>query len=75
MTSEVALQATLEGLKEFVDVLVDEKLQQMLGDPDEGLELQDWVRAQLRKSLKSQSQGQRGVPLDEVLKQFGMDTQ
>jgi len=57
-------------LKELVDELVEEKLYQILKDPDEGLELSDKVKKRLEKSLKSQDNGRPGIPLDNILSNY-----
>ena len=40
-----------EDLKALVDHLVEQKLMELLGDPDEDLELNDAVKEKLTKSL------------------------
>lgn len=42
---------TLEELKELVKGLVDDRLRELLGDPDLGLELGEAMRARLKQSL------------------------
>ena len=64
---------SLNELKELVDVLIEEKLSQFLGDPDSGLELKEEVKERLRKSLKAQREGEEGIPLEEVEKQLGFE--
>jgi len=44
---------TPEELKALVSGMVDDRLRELLGDPDLGLELADTVRARLRESLMS----------------------
>ena len=68
MGNEGPLKLTLESIKELVDELVDEKLLQILKDPDEGLELREEIKNRLRRSLKSQEDGERGVLLENVMK-------
>lgn len=64
---------SLNELKELVDVLIEEKLSQFLGDPDSGLELREEVKERLRKSLKAQRKGEEGIPLEEVAKRLGFE--
>ena len=64
---------SLNELKELVDVLIEEKLSQFLGDPDSGLELKEEVKERLRKFLKAQREGEEGIPLEEVEKQLGFE--
>jgi hypothetical protein len=44
---------TMEELKALVTSMVDDRLRELLGDPDLGLELADTVRARLKDSLLS----------------------
>ncbi len=44
---------TPEELKELVKGLVDDRLRELLGDPDLGMELGEAVRARLKASLAS----------------------
>ena len=45
---------SLDELKELVKGLVDDRLRDLLGDPDLGLELNDTLRARLKNSLASE---------------------
>ena len=44
---------TLEELKALVNVIVDDRLRELLGDPDLGTEMGEAVRARLKQSLAS----------------------
>ena len=44
---------TPEELNALVSGMVDDRLRELLGDPDLGLELADTVRARLKESLMS----------------------
>ncbi len=44
---------TVEELKQLVQGLVDDRLRELLGDPDLGLELGEGLRARLKQSLAS----------------------
>ncbi|HEY7531171.1 MAG TPA: hypothetical protein VH681_00150 [Nitrospiraceae bacterium] len=46
-------QLTLDQLKELVTGLVDDRLRDLIGDPDLGLELGQSLRARLKASLAS----------------------
>jgi hypothetical protein len=45
---------SVEQLKELVQSLVDDRLRELIGDPDLGLQLGDSLRARLKQSLASQ---------------------
>ncbi len=42
---------SLEQLKELVQGLVDDRIRELIGDPDLGLQLGDSLRARLKQSL------------------------
>ena len=44
---------SMEQLKELVQGLVDDRLRELIGDPDLGLQLGDSLRARLKHSLAS----------------------
>lgn len=68
------LHLPVKEIKELVDELVEEKLLRLLKDPDEGLELRQDIKARLRSSLKSQTDGEKGVLLEDI-QQHGLITQ
>jgi hypothetical protein len=52
---------------------VEQKLLELLGDPDEGLELQEQVKVRLRRTLKAQQDGDRGIPAADVPAELGLE--
>ncbi len=63
---------SIAEFKSLINNVVEEKLQEMLGDPDWGLELKDEVSKRLQRSLKETQQGRRGIPLEEVAEKLGL---
>jgi len=59
---------TPEELKALVSGMVDDRLRELLGDPDLGLELADTVRARLKESLMSTER----LTGDEVAEKLGL---
>ncbi len=57
-----------DQLKELVQGLVDDRLRDLLGDPDLGLTLSEEVRARLKQSLASSDR----VTGDEVAERLGL---
>jgi hypothetical protein len=57
-----------KGFKELVNGMVDDRLCELLGDPDLGLPLDETVRARLKESLAS-SERMTG---DEIAEQLGL---
>jgi len=58
---------SIKKIKPLVDELVEQKLYDLLGDPDEGLVLKSSVKKRLEKSLKTQSKGITAKKLAEKL--------
>jgi hypothetical protein len=63
-------ELTVDQLKALINELIDEKLEQMLNDPDEGLVVREEIIAKL-KAQKS-SRGKR-IPMEQVAKEFGLN--
>ena len=59
---------TLNELKELVKGIVDDRLRELLGDPDLGMELGDAVRARLKASLASTER----ITGDEAAEKLGL---
>ncbi len=59
---------SMEQLKELVQGLVDDRIRELIGDPDLGLQLGDSLRARLKQSLVS---GER-LSGEEMAQQLGL---
>jgi len=59
--------------KALIQEAVEEKLEEILGDPDLDRELQEKVRERLERSLAATGRGERGVPVEEVAKKAGLE--
>jgi hypothetical protein len=59
---------TPEQLKELVQGLVDDRLRELIGDPDLGLQLGDALRARLKSSLTNSER----LSGDEVAEKLGL---
>ena len=64
---------SVDQFKALIEEVVEEKLQEMLGDPDVGLELRDEVKEKLKQSLAAVKGGQKGIPIEEVANQAGLN--
>ncbi|MCK4600171.1 hypothetical protein KAU37_10215 [Candidatus Bipolaricaulota bacterium] len=53
-----------------LEQLIEQKILEMLGDSDSGLELTDEFKRKLRERLESSS---KKIPHEEVLKRLGQD--
>ena len=72
MSARVA-ELTVDELKQIIEETVEQKLTEMLGDPDEGLGLREEIEARLRHSLEAERRGTRGIPAQEVAAQLGLE--
>jgi hypothetical protein len=61
-----------EELKALVQEAVEEVLLELLGDPDQGLELREEVQERLKRSLERVQKGERGIPAEEVARKAGL---
>jgi len=66
-------ELTVEQFKGLIQDAIEEKLEELVGDPDLGLELREEIEERLRSSLAARQNGQKGVPIDEVARQAGLD--
>jgi len=66
-------QMSKDELREMIEAVVEQKLVEMLGDPDEGLEIRKPVRARLLCQKKAVTEGERGQPLEDVVRQLGLE--
>jgi len=59
---------TPSELRLLIEDVVQEKLVELLGDPDEGLELRPEIREPLERQRRRRERGARGTPLSAVLR-------
>jgi hypothetical protein len=59
---------SLDELKELVKGLVDDRIRDLVGDPDLGLQLSDDVRTRLKQSLSSETR----VTGEAIAEQLGL---
>jgi hypothetical protein len=71
MSTSVA-QMTKDELAQMLSNVVEKKLIELLGDPDEGLVLKESVRKRLIRQKKAVAKGERGVDFVEVRKRLGI---
>ncbi len=63
-------ELTVEQLKALIEETIEEKLQEILGDPDEGLELKEEViqRLKAHKAFKKAR-----IPMEQVARRHGLE--
>jgi hypothetical protein len=57
---------TKDELRAMISEVVEQTLLEILGDPDDGLEVRETVRARLLRQSHSVGLGERGIPLDDI---------
>ena len=62
-----------EELKALVWEAVEEALIELLGDPDQGLELREEIQERLKRSLERLKREERGIPAEEAAKRAGLN--
>lgn len=61
---------TATELRQLVGSVVEEKMMQLLGDPDKGLVLRENVRKRLLRQKRAVSKGERGESLETVVRRL-----
>jgi len=73
MATKVA-QMTKGELQEMIGSTVEQKLLELLGDPDdEDLHLKKLVRDRLLRQKQAVATGERGKPFKEVVRRLGLE--
>ncbi len=62
-------ELSVEQLKTLIQEAVEEKLQEILGDPDQGLELREEIRERIEHSLERVEQS---IPIEQVAEEIGL---
>jgi hypothetical protein len=66
-------QMTKEELREIIEMSIEQKLIEILGDPDEGLAIRESVRDRLLRQREAVAAGERGQPLEDIVQQLGLE--
>jgi hypothetical protein len=65
-------QLTTDELKEIIGSVVEEKLKELLGDPDDAFELRREIHERLLSQQKAVASGERGEDLNEISARLGL---
>jgi hypothetical protein len=65
-------QMTKAEFKELLEDIIEQKLIELLGDPDEGLPIRNSVRERLLRQKQAVAMGERGEPFEEVVRRLGL---
>jgi len=71
MTTKVA-QMTADELRELIGVVVEQKLIELFGDPDEGLVMTKSLQNRLIRQKKAVAKGARGEAFEDVVARLGL---
>ncbi len=66
-------ELSIDELKALIAEVVEEKLQEILRDPDESLSLRPEVEERLVKSLNQAKESRRAVSAQEVARDLGLN--
>ena len=72
MASTVA-KMTKHELREIIESTVEQKLLELLGDPDQGFVLRKTLKDRLLRQRKAVASGERGEPLTAIVKRLGLN--
>ena len=64
---------TVDEFKDLIKEVVTQTILEILGDPDEGLELRDEIKERLHRSLATTSAGGKTRPAQEVAAKLGLE--
>jgi hypothetical protein len=73
MAGSTVADLTIDEFKKLVQEAVKETIQNMVSDPDEGLELQDELKVRMQRSLAALQGGDKTVPAHEVAARLGLE--
>jgi hypothetical protein len=77
MTTNTVAQMTQSEFKEMleaiIEAVVEQKLLEILGDPDEGLEIRQAVQDRLIRQKQAVAGGENGQPFEDVVRRLGLD--
>jgi hypothetical protein len=63
---------TVDQFKALMREVVIQTLSEVLGDPDEGLELRDDIKVKIQQSLAAVKAGAKIIPAEEVAARLGL---
>ena len=66
-------QMTKDELREMIETIIEQKLLELVGDPDEGLPLRKTIRNRLLLQKEAVARGERGEPFEEVVQRLGLE--
>jgi hypothetical protein len=71
--SVTVAELSVDEFKRVIETTVEQKLLEMLGDPDEGLELREEIKERLQRTMEAERKGTRGISAQEVAARLGLE--
>jgi len=71
--AKTVARMTADELREVIETSIEQKLLELLGDPDEGLRLRKSVHDRLLRQKKAVAAGGRGALLADVARRLGLE--
>jgi len=72
MATTVA-QMTKDELRKMIEATIEQKLLELLGDPDEGLPIRKQIHDRLLRQKQAVAAGERGRSFREVVRRIGLE--
>ncbi|MDQ3773832.1 MAG: hypothetical protein M3461_05455 [Pseudomonadota bacterium] len=66
-------QMTKGELREMIEAIIEQKLLELLGDPDEGLPIRKLMRDRLLRQKQAVAKGERGEPFEDVVRRLSLE--
>ena len=67
------VQMTKDELREMIETIVEQKLLELLGDPDGGLPIRKAIRDRLLRQKQAVASGERGESFEDVIRRLGLE--
>lgn len=64
---------TVDEFKTLIEETVEQKLLELISDPDQGLELRKEAIARLKRSTAREQRGTKVIPVRQVAKSLGLE--
>ncbi len=65
-------EMTKEELREMIETIIEQKLLELPGDPDEGLPIRKALRDRLLRQKQAVVRGERDEPFEDVVQRLGL---
>lgn len=67
----IVAEMTTDELQTMIEALIDRKLREWLGDPDEGLVLREELQARIMRQRTAFAAGERGSSIEDLMQRYG----